>query len=170
MDSQIRNTLLECLKLKQLPREGWVRSGINNPESVASHSWGIAWLAAILCPEGIDRGKAVTIAIIHDVAEVRIGDITPVDGVDPRIKREMEEKEITDILSKLEDDGDLLELWLDYEEGRTPEGRFVKACDKLDMALQASFYSEKQGIDLGEFIESALAKLDDGILRDLASG
>ena len=82
----------------------------------------------------------------------------------------MEEKEITDILSKLEDDGDLLELWLDYEEGRTPEGRFVKACDKLDMALQASFYSGKQGIDLGEFIESALAKLDDGILRDLASG
>ena len=30
--------------------------------------------------------------------------------------------------------------------------------------------AEKQGIDLGEFIESALAKLDDGILRDLASG
>ena len=74
------------------------------------------------------------------------------------------------ILDALGGDESLLELWLDYENERTPEGRFVKACDKLDMALQASLYSEKYDLDLNVFVESALARLDDGVLRRLARG
>ena len=87
MDSQIREVLLECLKLKQLPRAGWVRSGVDSPETVAAHSWGVAWLAVSLCPEGVDRGIAAIIAVIHDLAEIRVGDITPTDGVEPSKKR-----------------------------------------------------------------------------------
>jgi 5'-deoxynucleotidase YfbR-like HD superfamily hydrolase len=82
----------------------------------------------------------------------------------------MEHEEIVKIFDALGGDESLLELWLDYEEERTPEGRFVKACDKLDMALQASVYSENQGLDLSEFINSALDRLDDDVLCLLASG
>ena len=170
MSGKIRNTLLECLALKDLTRAGWVNAGVENPESVAAHSWGVAWLAAVLCPEGVDRGVATTIAVIHDVAEVRVGDITPDDGIDSEEKSRMEHEEIVKILDALGGDESLLELWLDYEGERTPEGRFVKACDKLDMALQASVYSENQGLDLSEFIDSALDRLDDDVLRRLASG
>ena len=49
------------------------------------------------------------------------------------------------------------------------EGRFVKACDKLDMALQAQSYSAAQGLDLEEFVESALRRLPEGMLRELAT-
>ena len=170
MCGKIRNTLLECLALKDLPRAGWVNAGVENPESVAAHSWGVAWLAAVLCPEGVDRGVATTIAVIHDVAEVRVGDITPEDGVDAGEKSRVEHEATAQILAALDGDESLLELWLDYEGERTPEGRFVKACDKLDMALQASVYSETQGIELGQFIDSALDRLDDDVLRRLASG
>ena len=132
--------------------------------------WGVAWLVAVLSPEGVDRGVATTIAVIHDVAEVRVGDITPADGIDSEEKSRMEHEEIVKILDALGGDESLLELWLDYENERTPEGRFVKACDKLDMALQASLYSEKYDLDLNVFVESALARLDDGVLRRLARG
>ena len=170
MSGKIRNTLLECLALKNLPRAGWVNAGVENPESVAAHSWGVSWLAAVLCPEGVERGVATTIAVIHDVAEVRVGDITPEDGVDAGEKSRVEHEATAQILAALGGDESLLELWLDYERERTPEGRFVKACDKLDMALQASVYSENQNLDLSEFIDSALSRLDDEVLRRLASG
>ena len=170
MSGEIRDVLIECLTLKDVARAGWVRSEVKNPESVAAHSWGVAWLAVTLCPEGLDVGISATIAILHDVAEIRVGDITPVDGINPADKREMEEKSTRDILESLGADKKLFELWLDYEDGRTPEGRFVKACDKLDMALQATLYSENQGLDLSDFIDSALEHLDEGELRDLAGG
>ena len=168
MSGGIRDVLLECLTLKELARTGWVRSGVKNPESVASHSWGVAWLAAVLCPKHLDRGKAVTIAVIHDIAEVRVGDITPNDGISKKEKAERELSATRDLLSDLDEDGTLFELWLDYENERTPEGRFAKACDKLDMALQASLYSEKYELDLAQFVESALDTLKDEELRQLA--
>jgi 5'-deoxynucleotidase YfbR-like HD superfamily hydrolase len=42
----------------------------------------------------------------------------------------------------------------------SPEGRFVKALDKLDMLLQARRYAEAQGVNTEEFVASALAALD----------
>ena len=38
---------------------------------------------------------------------------------------------------------------------KTEEAKFVKYLDKLDMALMARIYEDSQGLDLGEFIESA---------------
>ena len=64
---------------------------------------------------------------------------------------------------------DLYALWREYEDASTPEGRLVKALDKLDMALQATIY-EAQSLDLSEFVDSALARLDDPLLRTLAGG
>src|SRR5262245_31586095 len=74
--------LLEALRLKALRRAGWVRVGVPAPvESVADHSWGVAWLVLALLPEGLDRGKALAYAVLHDLPEVRTGDVTPMDRV-----------------------------------------------------------------------------------------
>ena len=51
----LRARLLEALALKELPRAGWVRERVQQPESVAAHSWGVAWLVLVLCPEHINR-------------------------------------------------------------------------------------------------------------------
>ena len=42
--------LLDVLGLKALDRTGWVRRGVQSAESVAAHSWGVAWLVLALCP------------------------------------------------------------------------------------------------------------------------
>ena len=57
------------------------RGDIGDGESVADHSWAVAFLATLLCPEELNREKVLIMAILHDLAEVRVGDITPYDGV-----------------------------------------------------------------------------------------
>ena len=57
----MREELLTLLQLKDIPRSltGWVRAGVDNPESVAAHSWGMALLALRLCPEHLDLSKVL---------------------------------------------------------------------------------------------------------------
>ncbi|CAK0899040.1 unnamed protein product [Prorocentrum cordatum] len=82
--------LREALGLKDVARAGWLRRGVEAPESVAAHSWGVAFLASQLCPASLDRGRVLEMSIVHDLAEVRVGDITPRDGVPPAEKHRLE--------------------------------------------------------------------------------
>lgn len=159
--------LIEALALKDVARAGWLRVGIESPESVAAHSWGVAYLVLTLCPPELDRGRALAIAVLHDLGEVRTGDITPHDGVSAEDKRAAETKAVRGLTAPFSHRDELIALWREYEDGTTPEGRFVKACDKLDMALQAQRY-RSDDVDTREFVASALAALDDSSLRELA--
>lgn len=150
--------------MKALPRAGWVRAGVRQPESVAAHAWGVAWLVLALCPPHVDRGRALALAVVHDLAEVRVGDLTPHDPVTAVEKRRREEEAFRELVAGRADLEDLLREYLDAS---TPEGRFVRACDKLDMALQAAWYEAREPLDLREFVESALQRLDDPALRAL---
>jgi putative hydrolase of HD superfamily len=101
-------------------------------------------------------------AIVHDLPEVHVGDITPHDGVLAAVKTERERAAMMRLIAGHPRSDELRALWEEYEDGLTPEALFVKACDKLDMALQAQWYEEQQpGIDLGEFVVSALERLGD---------
>ncbi|HJN77001.1 MAG TPA: HD domain-containing protein [Myxococcota bacterium] len=163
---ETRRRLLEALSLKTLPRAGWERAGVSKPESVAAHSWGVAWLVLVLCPEELDLETALAIAVVHDLAEVRVGDITPHDGIDPREKTRLEREAFADMVDPLPRAERLLALFEAY--GDSPEGRFVQVCDKLDMALQAAWYeADDHTLDLSEFVDSALAKLASGKLAEL---
>jgi len=71
------------------------------------------------------------------------------------------------MLAPLPHAAELEARWWDYELGRTAEGRWVKALDKLDMALMASLYASRDSIDPTEFVDSALARLDAPSLRAL---
>jgi putative hydrolase of HD superfamily len=148
--------LLEALELKELERAGWLRVGVVAPESVAAHSWGVAWLALLLCPVELDRERVLTIALVHDLPEVRVGDITPHDGVSEGDKHAIEAAAAAGLLGGAPR---LLAAWQEYAEDESAEARFVHVLDKLDMALQAIRYAQAQGIDTGEFIESARRKV-----------
>ena len=160
--------LLETIRLKELPRAGWIRAGVRNPESVAAHSWGTAWLVLALCPKHVNRERALAMAVIHDLPEVHAGDITPYDGVSSTQKHRLEEESLDKLIASHPNAAELTGLWAEYAKGETPEARFVKACDKIDMALQATRYENLQAdLELSEFLESALKKLEGSDLADL---
>ena len=155
----MKELLLEALKLKSLPRTGWLRAGIENPESVAAHSWGVAWLCMVLCPKELNKLKVLEMALIHDLAEVRIGDITPYDGIELAEKHKMESAAFVEMTEQLGNRQHLRDLWNE----QSAEADFVKQMDKLDMALQAQEYG-----GLEEFIDSALEVLINPEHRQLA--
>jgi putative hydrolase of HD superfamily len=163
----VRRVLLEAIELKELTRTGWQHAGVPAPESVAGHSWGVAWLVLNLIPSQLDRERALALAVLHDLAEVRAGDITPHCGVTPQQKRLAERRALHGMVVGLPRAAELRDLWEDYELQQSLEARFVRACDKLDMALQAERY-RAQDLDLQEFVDSALAELGDPLMRALA--
>ena len=155
----MRDQLLDYLALKQLPRTGWVRSNVENPESVAAHSWGMAILALRLAPKDIDLTKVLSMCLVHDLPEVKVGDLTPHDDVSN--KAELEHSAMKELAP------DWLALFEEYEAGESREARFVKQIDKLDMGLQAMLYQNEQGLDLTEFVVSAKAKISDTDLLEI---
>ena len=150
------SVLLEVLRLKALPRAGWLRVGIAHPESVAGHSWGLAWLVLVLCPDELDRERALSLAVVHDLPEILAGDITPHDAVSPAEKRRKETAAADRLFA---DSPQLRALWQEYDDHSTPESRLVHQLDKLDMALQAVRYQQDHDTDTREFIRSALSRL-----------
>ncbi len=155
----MRDQLKEILGLKNVLRTGWVRAGIQGPESVAAHSWGMSMLALKLAPSNLDLQRILAMCIVHDVPEVRVGDLTPHDDTSSKAEDE--------INAMQELAPEWVALLVEYEQGQTLEAKFVKQLDKLDMALQAEIYQEKHGISLEEFINSARQKIDDDEIQNL---
>jgi len=135
-----RELTLTVLALKEVQRAGWARAGHKNGESVADHSWSVAMLALIHCPPDLNREKVLTMAVLHDLAELRVGDITPHDGVAPARKHALEDAAMAELLAE---HPDLLAIWREGELRVSPEAQFLKQLDRLDLGLQATRYQEQ---------------------------
>ena len=162
-----------CGKLKQTRRTGWTKyEEISEVESVADHSFRIALMAFVFGlqqqreggdkeedkeDEVLDVQKLVTMALVHDIAESIVGDITPHCGISKEEKNTLEVEAMQKLKETLGDvAGETIEtLWLEYENGSSREARVVKELDKLEMLLQASEYeNEYKDVDLTEFYSS----------------
>src|SRR5947207_9014687 len=73
--------LAELMRLKAVPRMGWLLRGVRDVESVAAHSFGVAliamWLAdrALACGMHVNVGRVLRMALLHDLTEARTGDL-----------------------------------------------------------------------------------------------
>jgi putative hydrolase of HD superfamily len=152
-------------QLKETPRAGWILRGIETPESVADHSYRMSMMALFLLDsiEGVDALRAAQIALVHDLAEAEVGDITPFDGISIGEKHRRERsamKKCAAFLSSKSSATKLLTLYEEYEAGESTEARYVKDLDKIDMLLQADEYERDcPPIDLSAFFEGTRGKL-----------
>ena len=92
-------------RLKNLPLAGWVLKGVQGPESVSDHMgrmaiicmllpkvWCCIWsntnlaTLTLLQDNSFDQNKCIRMALIHDIGEAIIGDITPHEGVSKSIR------------------------------------------------------------------------------------
>lgn len=155
--TKVKNLLRYSEVLKHLPRTGWLQKGIEQPESVAAHSWQMALLALFLSSEedsGYDFDRVIKLCLCHDMAESKIGDITPTDGA-YSLKASAEKAAMAEIAAAA-DFPALNALWQEYEAGQTPEALLARDLDKLDMYAQSLDYEQKfPGKDLSEFRRSA---------------
>ena len=159
----------EIVHLKHLFRRGWLKRGISAAEceTVAEHTFGNAMLCLLLAGERpeLDGHKVLRLALVHDLGEAYVGDITPHDNVDREEKIAMESAAVRKILTKLPGGERLIADWDEYEQQQSPEARFVKEIDRLELALQASVYGQRGMLDPVEFFDAVGDKLESDDLR-----
>lgn len=141
-----------CNKLKNTIRTGWKDWHVNKErlESVAEHIYGVQMLAIAMKSEykyDIDLEKVIMMLAVHELGEITIGDLTPFQITkDNKIK--IEHEAVHNILKDLLDGEEIEKLFLEFDERKTPEGKFAYQCDKLECDLQAKLYGEDNLVDL----------------------
>jgi len=166
---------LRLMRLKRLYRQGWLKRGLPEGlcESVAEHSFGTALLALLVAGTAgdggsigkVDASRAAVLALVHELGESYAGDITPVDGVSPAEKLRLEREAILRALDGHPDLEWFVSLWEEFEEGSTPEARFVRQLDRLEMGLQAALQEAEGYAGMGEFYDSARRTVEEPRLR-----
>jgi len=194
---KLLNFFTEIGKLKDLKRKGWVLRGIKDPESVADHIFRATLMAWVLGrrKHGLNIEKVMKMALIHDICEVYAGDTTQYDSLlAHKSKKEIEklthswprfsdserkklslqkfkkEKKALEKLTKnLSHDlgKEMMDLWMDYENGKTKEGRFFKQMDRLENFLQATEYWKKhKSLSQKSWWDQARESFDDPVLLE----
>ena len=135
----------EVFKMKNLLRRGWILREIpNRTESDAEHCYSMIMLALEIMSKNdlkLDQFKVIKMIAYHELGEIDAGDFTPVDKIDKQEKYNRELEGVKRIAEEYEMP-EILELWKEFEENKTPEAQFVKKLDKFDCVLQSKVYSE----------------------------
>lgn len=164
MTSPLLGSLLRLQSLQDLPRTGWIQRGIRQGESVAGHILGVAQLVLALGPRvdpPLDSERALALVLVHDAPEALLGDLprTAAELFPPGAKRAAEARAADQLLAPL---SELARArFEEYQAGATPEARFARACDRLQLGVRLLAYRCGGAEGLEEF-EETLAGLDCG--------
>lgn len=138
----------EAGRLKDIQRLAFTEEG--KRESVAEHSWRLALLACIVADEypELDKERVLTMCLIHDMGEIYDGDIPANELVDKKQKDLAEFVAVKKVFSLLPPakTNRLMEIWQEYNEGKSPEAQLVKALDKAETII-----SHNQGLNPTDF-------------------
>lgn len=142
--------LLQANILKTTPRTGWHLRRVPQPENVAAHSWGTAMVALVLAEMSdvdLDRGKLLSMAVLHDLAESEMSDIPKpaVRFLPDGAKVDAEQQALAEMLRGLPMSDDWTALMRDYDGEASPEAQLVRDADRLEFLLQAWVYRQTTG-------------------------
>lgn len=157
--------LIELQRLKTLQRTGWMLRGLPmGSESVAAHSFGVAATAMLLADELVLRGETINVekilrmALLHDWAETRVGDMPKTATVyfGAALRRQAETAAFTDIVTGLGATETLYQnIYNEYEQRNSFEAHLVKAADVIDLLVQVLALERAGAKGLEEFWEVA---------------
>ncbi|CAF1402271.1 unnamed protein product [Adineta steineri] len=160
--------LLYVGQAKRTFRTGWVLHGVEKVESVADHMYRMA-VMSLLLPTVAEESKVrcMKLALVHDLAESVVGDLTEFDGIPKSEKHRRESEAMLYLTSLLPADvgREIFSLFNEYADQKTNEATLVKDLDIFDMLLQAYEY-EKLQCDNG-FLEDFFKSSSDKIKTDI---
>lgn len=127
-------------KLKTEMRHSWLSDG--RRESVAEHTWLMSVAAVLMSPHlehSVDLGHTLKLIALHDIAEAITGDIPYFEESARKESKLADEAAAMETLRAMlpAASGELLlRLWQEYEDCETPEAKFARALDKLEVQHQ----------------------------------
>ena len=115
-------------------------SGGGRRENDAEHAWHMAIMAFLLkeyANEEVDLAKVMVMCLIHDIVEIEAGDTYAYDREGLSTQKAREDQAKIHLYSLLPEDqkNELISLFDEFEEGKSPEARFAHAMDNLQPLL-----------------------------------
>lgn len=127
--------LYEIGALRLVQRQ-WHRFHLGGVADLADHHFRVLWLALVIAKREkatVDTAKMMKMALVHDIAESRTGDV---DYIARQYVQRNEELGITDMLENTSLEEEFLGLWHEYEKRDSLEAQIVKDADNLDVDLE----------------------------------
>jgi putative hydrolase of HD superfamily len=159
---KLRGDLVSAARaLLSLARSGWMLRGIPGSiaETVAEHSF----MSAFICLELADRagvadpGKLVAYALVHDLGEAFVGDVTKdlssrIGELKNRIELDFVESEVENELVR--------KLYREYAEQRSLESRMARLCNYIATYLVGLEY-KRMGFEVDDILESTRREVEE---------
>ena len=151
------NFFAEAGLLKRIKRSGWWVAGIDDPETVAEHSFRTAIIAYYIAHvENVDPYKAVTMALFNDIHEARINDLHKMGHYYIEF-RHAEKKVFFDQVEYL--DGRVKDALHksreEYDRQESQESIVARDADILECLVQAKEYFENGHLTAKKFFQTA---------------
>lgn len=126
--------LFEMGNIRLIKRMGTRFLGVFQAD-LADHHFRVAWIAMVIAAResNVDTGKVAKLALIHDIAESRTGDV---DYLARQYVDRNEKLAIQDMLAGTTVEKEFYELWEEYEKRESLESQIVKDADNLDVDLE----------------------------------
>ena len=152
MEKNVIEFYVLCNKLKNVIRTGWLDWNVERKrvESIAEHIYGVQMLALAMYSEyeyDLDIKKVIYMLAVHELGEIIIGDLTAFQ-INSDDKTKEEHEAVHDILKSLLKGKEIEDLFLEFDEHKTPEALFAYECDKLECDIQCKIYDEEHCVDV----------------------
>jgi len=146
------NFLYEIGSLKNVER-GWRQHLAMECATVPEHTMRVVWLALLIARgenQPIDEHKLIRMALVHDLAETRVSDLSYVQKVYATGKEDEAAHDLFENTSLMDFEDTLKE----YESRASLEAKIVKDADNLDVDLEMKEFAERGSQLPGKWAES----------------
>jgi putative hydrolase of HD superfamily len=132
--------LAEIEKFKLILRKNIIIDKSRN-EDDAGHSWSISVMAIILYEYAdhllVDLSRTIKMLLVHDLVEIYAGDTFAYDKQANQGKEAREGEAALRLFGLLPEDqnSELRNLWIEFEQMKTPDAQFANAIDRLQPFL-----------------------------------
>ena len=143
----------KATELKDMLRQGAVQWEVDKErlESIAEHTYGCMILTIALQSElklDIDLGKTLEMITIHELEELAIGDVTPLNHIDKKTLKTKARDAVYNFVKDLDQCDKLIELTDEFNLCNSQEAKFAKAVDKLECVLEFKKYQDLGQVSL----------------------
>lgn len=162
----IANLLFEAGMLKRIPRSGYQFLGAGK-ESVAEHVHMMTFIAFVMAKlsPGVDLERLLSICLLHDLPEARIGDL---NAVQKKYVQADEEKAVSDLAETLPFGNEMTELMAEFNRRETREALLARDADQIAFILDLKALGDTGYKTPDKWMEHVTARLETDIGRDIA--
>lgn len=154
---EIADFLFEAGMLKKIPRSGYHFLGLGG-ESVAEHSFIITLISFVMAEitPGVDSGKIVSMCLVHDLPEARIGDI---NYLQKKYVTPDEKKAVDHMCRNLPFGNRIKDLIEEFNTGESLEAKLARDADQIAFLIDLKSIRDVSGDSPEKWIKIIMERL-----------